>query len=44
METPNTESLNAWSGLVDRDLVRIYRTYNAAAEPFREASTRHDRS
>jgi sulfhydrogenase subunit delta len=44
METPNTESLNAWSGLEDRDLVRIYRTYNAATEPFREASARHERA
>ena len=44
METPNTESLNAWSGLEDRDLVRIYRTYNAATEPFREASSRHERA
>ena len=29
-ETPNTASLNAWSGLEDRDLVRVYRTFNAA--------------
>ncbi len=42
METPNTLSLNAWSRLEDRDLVRIYRTYNAAREPFREASHRHE--
>jgi coenzyme F420-reducing hydrogenase gamma subunit len=42
METPNTESLNTWSGLEDRDLVRIYRTYNAAKEPFRETSTRYE--
>jgi coenzyme F420-reducing hydrogenase gamma subunit len=42
-ETPNTASLNAWSGLQDIDLVRIYRTFNAAAEPFREASETHER-
>jgi coenzyme F420-reducing hydrogenase gamma subunit len=43
-ETPNTASLDAWSGLEDRDLIRIYRTFNAAAEPFRQASEAHDRS
>jgi sulfhydrogenase subunit delta len=43
-ETPNTASLNAWSGLEDRDLVRVYRTFNAAAEPFRQASDEHERS
>ena len=42
METPNTLSLDAWSGLEDRDLVRVYRTYNAAREPFRETSQRHE--
>ncbi len=41
-ESPNTRSLNAWTQLEDRDLVRIYRTYNAASEPFREASERHE--
>jgi sulfhydrogenase subunit delta len=41
-ETPNTLSLNVWSGLEDRDLVRVYRTYNAARQPFREASERHE--
>lgn len=44
METPNTVSFNAWSRLEDPDLVRIYRTYNAAREPFREASQRHEHS
>lgn len=39
-ETPNPESLNAWSGLDDRDLVRIYRTFNAAALAFKQASER----
>ena len=42
MESPNTLSLNAWTELEDRDVVRIYRTYNAASEPFREASERHE--
>jgi coenzyme F420-reducing hydrogenase gamma subunit len=42
METPNTASLDAWSGLSDVDLVRVYRTYNAAREPFREASEAHE--
>jgi coenzyme F420-reducing hydrogenase gamma subunit len=42
METPNTASLDAWSGLPDVDLVRVYRTYNAAREPFREASEAHE--
>ncbi|MGA2924524.1 MAG: oxidoreductase [Solirubrobacteraceae bacterium] len=42
METPNTASLNAWSGLQEHDLVRAYRTYNAAAAGFRETSERHE--
>ena len=42
VETPNTASLNAWSGLADRDIVRVYRTFNAAAMPFREASEAHE--
>jgi coenzyme F420-reducing hydrogenase gamma subunit len=41
-ETPNTSSLNAWSGLEEIDLVRVYRTYNAARTPFRETSERHE--
>jgi coenzyme F420-reducing hydrogenase gamma subunit len=42
-ETPNTGSLNAWTGLDDVDLVRVYRTFNAARDPFREASEAHER-
>ncbi len=42
-ETPNPESLNAWLGLEDRDLVRIYRTFNADAKAFKEVSTAHER-
>ena len=41
-ETPNTASLDAWSGLKERDLVRVYRTFNAAADGFRETSERHE--
>jgi coenzyme F420-reducing hydrogenase gamma subunit len=42
-ETPNAPSLDAWSGLEDRDLVRVYRTFNAASDAFREASQAHER-
>jgi sulfhydrogenase subunit delta len=42
METPNTASLDAWTGLGERDLVRIYRTFNASADSFREASEAHE--
>jgi sulfhydrogenase subunit delta len=41
-ETPNTASLDAWSGLDDRDLVRVYRTFNAGADDFRAAAERHE--
>ncbi len=44
-ETPNTAALNArWSelGADDRDLLRVYRTFNAEAEPFRVAAEAHD--
>ena len=38
-ETPNTAALSAWMrdelGVTDPELVRAYRTFNAAAEPFR---------
>jgi sulfhydrogenase subunit delta len=43
METPNTTALDARTGLEDRDLVRIYRTFNAAADEFRAASEEHER-
>ena len=43
-ETANTRSLDAWSGLADPDLVRIYRTFNAEAPEFRGASEVHERS
>lgn len=44
METPNTVSLSRWLGSLGmnrRDLQRIYRTFNANAEAFREESERH---
>ena len=43
-ETPNTASLSRqWEhlGASDRDLVRVYHTFNAAAEPFRAAGEGH---
>jgi coenzyme F420-reducing hydrogenase gamma subunit len=42
-ETPNTASLDAWSGLEERDLVRVYRTFNAGAGAFKQASEAHER-
>jgi coenzyme F420-reducing hydrogenase gamma subunit len=41
-ETPNTASLDQWSGLETPDLVRVYRTFNAGAEEFRAASEAHE--
>jgi sulfhydrogenase subunit delta len=41
-ETPNTASLNRWSGLEERDIVRVYRTFNAWADPFRQAGQAHE--
>jgi sulfhydrogenase subunit delta len=41
MESPNTDSLSAWleqHGSAKRDLLRAYRTFNADAPAFREAS------
>jgi len=43
-ETPNTGSLDAWSGLEPLDLVRVYRTFNAASGAFQQASEMHERS
>lgn len=41
-ETPNTAALSAWMrdelDVTDPELVRAYRTFNAAAEPFRRES------
>jgi coenzyme F420-reducing hydrogenase gamma subunit len=44
METPNTVSLSkklAELGATDRDLHRLYRTFNADTEPFRREAERH---
>jgi coenzyme F420-reducing hydrogenase gamma subunit len=41
-ETPNPRALDEWTPLEDRDFVRIYRTFNATAAPFQEASERHE--
>lgn len=46
METPNAPSLSTWLsklGMDDDALKRIYRTFNANADAFREESERHDR-
>lgn len=43
-ETPNAPSLSHWLatlGMDERDLQRVYRTFNANAAPFREESGRH---
>jgi sulfhydrogenase subunit delta len=45
METPNTQSLSAWwrtLGVREQDLMRTFRTFNAAAEPFRRESELHE--
>ena len=45
METPNAPSLSrglAGLGMDERALQRVYRTFNAGAEPFRKESERHD--
>jgi coenzyme F420-reducing hydrogenase gamma subunit len=45
METPNTASLGeglAELGMSDRDLVRVFRTFNANADAFRDASEAHE--
>ena len=43
-ETPNTVALSARlrdAGMNERDLQRVFRTFNATAEAFREESDRH---
>jgi coenzyme F420-reducing hydrogenase gamma subunit len=45
MESPNTSSLsNQWGqlGAKERDLVQIFRSFNACAEPFRRESEAHE--
>ena len=44
-ETPNTRSLSGWMdglGADERDIVRVYRTFNAGAPAFREESEAHE--
>ena len=44
METPNTAALaREWQalGASQRDIARAFRTFNAAAEPFRKESEAH---
>ncbi len=44
METPNAEALSQWLahlGMPPRDIGRLYRSFNAAAEPFRSEADRH---
>ncbi len=46
METPNPPALSQWLdqqlAVSDDDLVRMWRTYNAFAEPFRKESESHE--
>ena len=46
-ETPNPAALSAWMqselGATGPELVRAYRTFNAAAEPFRRESEAHEK-
>jgi sulfhydrogenase subunit delta len=45
MESPNPDALNTWLaglGMREIDLVRVYRTFNAGAAPFRAASEAHE--
>jgi sulfhydrogenase subunit delta len=45
-ETPNTASLSAWLngrlGLTEPELLRLFRTFNAGAAPFRQESEAHE--
>jgi sulfhydrogenase subunit delta len=43
-ETPNADALSQWLrrlGMAPRDIGRFYRSFNAAAEPFRTEADRH---
>jgi coenzyme F420-reducing hydrogenase gamma subunit len=45
METPNTKSLSGWwagLGVKEQDLLRVFRSFNAYAGPFRQESERHE--
>jgi sulfhydrogenase subunit delta len=44
-ETPNTHALSEWFaqlGMSEPNLVRVFRTFNAYAEPFRKESEAHE--
>jgi sulfhydrogenase subunit delta len=44
-ETPNTNSMSAWFehlSMKDEDILRVFRTFNAYAEPFRKEGEAHD--
>jgi hypothetical protein len=44
METPNATALSDWLhrlGVPPRDIGRLYRTFNADAEPFRTEAGHH---
>ena len=44
METPNTASLSrklAACGMGERDIQRVYSTFNVGEQPFREEAARH---
>jgi sulfhydrogenase subunit delta len=46
MEAPNTAALSSGMealGSTERDILRVYRTFTAASEPFRSASEAHER-
>ena len=45
MESPNAPSLSGWlggHGMDEADLVRVYRTFHAAREPFKSESEAHE--
>ncbi len=45
METPNTASLSDWwsgLGVKEGEIVRVFRSFNAYAEPFRKESEKHE--
>ena len=46
MESPNTQAVSSWfknRGVKEEELVRVFRTYNAYADPFRKESESHEK-
>jgi len=43
-ETPNTDALDTRLELSEQELLRVYRTFNAAAEPFARAAGAHEQT